>query len=241
MSDYRRGALLGDFPPTGTATKWLCGLLVGVSVFGAFFGRRYGMGSELLVFSTEAVLRGELWRLLTYAFVKSQTLALMISTLVLFMFGRWYENSWGTRDYLRFFLVSTVGAAVLAIPLTFLLNAVMPFQDTGMAEGPDAAIDAMMVALALSAPNSRVMFGFVLPVPARAIFFLILGIDVIGGVMSGAANLSVTLGGMIMGYFLVTGNWRPKTLIDKLRTRRAQQARANRLYVVPPKDKRNLH
>lgn len=241
MSNYRRGALFGDFPPTGMATKWLCGLLVGVSVFGAFFGRRYGVGAEMLVFSTDAVLRGELWRLLTYAFVKSQTLALMISALVLFMFGRWYENNWGTRDYLRFFLASTVGAAVLAIPLTYLLNAVMPFTDTGMAEGPDAAIDAMMVALALSAPNSNVLFGFVLPVPARSIIFILLGIDVIGGVMSGAANLSITLGGMIMGYLLVTGNWRPRTLFGKLRDQRAQRQRASRLYVVPPKDKHNLH
>ncbi len=241
MSNYRRGALFGDFPPTGPATKWLCGLLVGISVFGAFFGRRYGLGSELLLFSSEAVLRGELWRLVTYAFVKSQTFSLMISAVVLFMFGRWYENSWGSRDYLRFFLASTIGAATLAIPLTWLLNAVMPFTDTGMAEGPDAAIDAMMVALALSAPNSNVMFGFVLPVPARSIIFILLGIDIVGGVMSGAANLSVTLGGMIMGYFLVTGNWRPKTLLGKLQARRMQRARANRLYVVPPKDKRNFN
>ena len=241
MSNYRRGALFGDFPPTGLATKWLCGLLVGVSVFGAFFGRRYGLGADLLLFSSEAVLRGEFWRLVTYAFVKSQTLSLMISTLVLFMFGRWYENSWGTRDYLRFFFASTIGAAAFAMPLTWVLNAVMPFTDTGMAEGPDAVIDAMMVALALSAPNSNVLFGFVLPVPARSIIFILLGIDVVGGVMSGAANLSITLGGMLMGYFLVTGNWRPKTLFGKLRDRRMQKQRASRLYVVPPKDKRNLN
>ena len=32
------------------------------------------------------------------------------SAVVLWLFGRWYESSWGTRDYLKFFFASTVGA-----------------------------------------------------------------------------------------------------------------------------------
>lgn len=241
MSDYRRSALFQDLPPTGNTTKWLCGLLIGVSVLGALAGRYTSFGPEELRFRADAVLQGDLWRVVTYAFVKTSSLGLLFSALVLWMFGRWYENSWGGRDFLRFFLASTIGGAILAIPLTWLLNLVMPFHDLGIAEGPDAAIDAMMVALALSAPNSNVLFGFILPVPARSIIFILLGIDIVGGIMSGAATLSITLGGMIMGYFLVTGNWRPNRLIGRWQASRARRSRAGRLYVVPPKDKHHLN
>ena len=175
MSDYRRSALFQDLPPTGNTTKWLCGLLIGVSVLGALAGRYTSFGPEELRFRADAVLQGDLWRVVTYAFVKTSSLGLLFSALVLWMFGRWYENSWGGRDFLRFFLASTIGGAILAIPLTWLLNLVMPFHDLGIAEGPDAAIDAMMVALALSAPNSNVLFGFILPVPARSIIFISAG------------------------------------------------------------------
>ena len=232
--------MLSGMPRAGLATKWLCGLLVGVSVLAKLTERSLGVGPNELVFQVDAVLAGQVWRLLTHVFVKDSTMGLLLSTLVLWMFGGWYENSWGTRDYLKFFFASTLGGAVLAIPLSFITNYIMPFHDLGLASGPDAAVNAMMVALALSAPDSKVMFGFVLPVPARTLLYILLGIDVISGLMSGASTLSVTLGGMIMGWLLVTGNWRPTRLLDLLRLRRLRRRRDG-LYVVPPRDKHTLN
>lgn len=222
------------------ATKWLCGLLVGVSVCAKLAERSVGIGPNELVFQADAVLSGQLWRLLTHVFVEDSFMGLIFGALGLWIFGAWYENSWGTRDFLKFFAASSIGGALLAIPLSFVANQIMPFRDLGLAAGPDAALNAMMVALAMGAPESRVLFGFVLPVPAKTALYLFLGLAVLSGLMNGASTLSITLGGMAMGWLLVTGNWRPTRIFDRLRLRRLRKRREG-LYVVPPRDKHTLN
>ncbi|HET6344632.1 MAG TPA: rhomboid family intramembrane serine protease [Myxococcota bacterium] len=225
----------------GVATRWLVGLLVAVSLVGAITQRKWGVGVEDLIFRADAVLQLELWRVVTYAFVKTTPFGLILSGVVLWLFGRWYESSWGARDYLKFFFASTIGAAILAIPISILANEVMPFRDLGMAEGPDAAVDAMMVALALNAPDSNVLFGFVLPMRAKTLVLLLLGMDLATSIMTGASTLSITLGGMLMGYLLVTGQWRPGLLLDRVRLWRLRRRRDG-LYVVRPRsDKHHLN
>ena len=233
------GATIG-MPPAGPVTRWLCGLLIATSILASISQRKFGIGAQDLIFDMESLQRLELWRLITHIFVKTQPFALLLSTLVLFLFGRSCESSWGSREFLRFFLVSAVGAAILAVPLHHLLNFIMPFDDLGRAEGPDAAIDAMLVALALNAPDAQVLFGFILPLPARTLIWLLVAIDMISGALTGAATLSVTLGGMLMGYLLVTRTWRPDLLWTRWRLTRLR-ARRRGIHVVPPRSNRNLN
>ena len=241
MRSYARPSFFSGMPQAGLITKWLCGLLVAVSI-GAQLAERSGkFSSSLLLFNVESVLNLQLWRVFTYPLVKTEYLGLLISTVVLWLFGSYCETTWGGRDYLRFFATSSIGGAILAIPLHFLFNMILPFQDVGLAEGPDPAIDAMMVALALNAPNSNVLFGFVLPIPARMVIWLLLAMGVVSGLFNGHSTLSVTVGGMAMGYFLVTGNWRPKYIINRLRVWRLRRRRRDGLYVVPPRNKHTLN
>lgn len=216
-------------------TAILCGAILVISLVGAILQRKLGFGLSTLSFSRDAIFNLELWRLVTYPFVESTFLGLLLGILVLWIFGGWFETAYGERDYLRFFVLSSIGAAVLAIPLSFIVNLVMPFSDPGMAEGPGAALDAMLVAFALANPSSNILFGFVLPIRARTVVFIILGLEVIRGIQSGVAGLSITLGGMAMGYLLVTGNWRPNRLFHRLHLKRLKKRRSS-LYVVPPKD-----
>ncbi len=236
----RFGSTLG-LPPAGPVTRWLCGLLVATSIAASIAERKVGLGAHNLVFDIDSLRRLELWRLLTHAFVETQPTGLLLGTLVLYLFGRSCESNWGSRDFLRFFLTATVGAALLAVPLHYVVNFIMPFDDLGHAEGPDAAIDAMLVALALSAPDANVLFGFVLPMPARTLIWLLVAMDVVGGALTGAATLSVTLGGMAMGYLLVTGTWRPDLLWARWRLARRRPKRRQGIYVVPPGGSRRLN
>lgn len=228
-------------PQAGPATKVLVTTLLLASALGSLTQRKLGFGAQDLIFDSAAVLDFELWRILTYAFVKADNaIALLLSAAVLWLFGCAYEQAWGTRDFVRFFFASTIGAACLAIPLSPLLNMMLPFGDVARAQGPDAAIDAMLVAMAYNAPDANVMFGFVLPVRAKAVVGLLLGIDVLMGMMTGAATLSVTLGGVVMGYLLVSGLWRPRMIVDRIRLMRLKRRRRG-LYVVPPKGSRHLN
>lgn len=239
VPDFRSGGL--DVRSTPPVTKWLALALLVTSLVGAVTQRTYGVGIADLQFRVDAVLALELWRLATYPFVESTPFGLLLSLVVLWLFGRWFERSWGGRDFLRFFVVSSVGAALLAIPFGFLVDRLLPFRDVGMAEGPGPVLDAMLVALAVYAPNSNVLFGFALPVRARTLVLLLLGFHLIAGIQTGASALGITLGGMVMGYLLATGNWRPQRWLTWLRARLFARRRRG-LYVVPPRDRdRTLH
>jgi membrane associated rhomboid family serine protease len=225
-------------PPAGPVTRVLCVTILVVSLVGTLTQRKLGFGVANLNFNVAEVMAGEVWRLLTYPLVESSPINLMFSLLVLWLLGAQFESRWGERDFLRFFLLAALGAAVLAIPLSYVVNLVMPFTDVGAAEGPWTVISAMFVAIALANPESNILFGFLLPIPARTALYILLGIQLVIGIMTGAAALSTTLGGMAMGYLLVTGNWRPRRWVPRVRLPRRRKR--TDIYIVPPRD-RTLH
>ena len=224
-------------PAAGPTTRRLCGLLVAVSVLFRIAGRKLGPGGEWLVFDVERLQAGELWRLLTYPFVEGDPLSLLLSAAGLYFLGAWYEARVGSRAMLRFFAASSVGGALLAVVFHFLLNSLGLFVDRGSAEGPQVVIDAMLVALALEAPESRVMFGFILPLPARTVVWLLVGVQLLFALMQGQAAVSITLGGMAMGWLLFTGRWNPRLW---RRRRVPLRARRSDIYIVRPQG-RDLH
>lgn len=221
-------------------TSTIMGMVLGVSLIGAVVERKLGVGLSTLNYQRHALFDLELWRLATYAFVESTFFGLIFALLILWIFGGWFERSFGRRDTIRFFSISVVGAAILAIPLGILFDIVMPFHDPGIAEGPDAALDAMLVAFALTYPNSNILFGFVLPMRTRTVIYLILGLELIRGIQTGAAGLSITVSGMVIGYLLVTGSWRPARLLMHWQALHRKRRR-NDFYIVVPKDQDRLH
>lgn len=231
---YRRSMF--EVPPAGPVTKRIAIAILVASVVFALSGRNGGFGIRELSYSVPALLELQLWRLVTYPFVIGEPLGLILSLVIFWLFGGAFEHRWGSKDFFRFFALSCIGAGILAVPLYVVFNVVMPFRDVGLASGPAPAIDAMLVALALTMPDSNVLFGFVLPIRARTVVFLLLGFDLLRGLMTGVAGLSVTLAGMVMGYLLVTGTWRPQSLLTRWRTWRNRRRRRG-LYVVPPNNR----
>lgn len=242
MSSYRpsvSGGRLGGGSP-GPYTQAFVGLLVGASALVTLLDRRIGGLYGLLIFDRDAVLHGELWRLVTYPWLKVAPLGLLISAVILYLFCQVHERLWGGPRMARFVMLSLLGAAVLAVPLGLLLSAIMPFDDNPTAAGPDAAIDAMLMATALMAPRSQMLFGFVLPMQAQSFVWLMVGFEVISSMMNGTGRLSFTLAGLTMGYVLTpsASGGGPMGWLKAWQRRRQRQ----RLYVVPPKKPdRTLH
>jgi membrane associated rhomboid family serine protease len=85
--------------------------------------------AALFRFDRAAVLRGELWRLVTYQFTQAgqgwfffpRPLVLFFNLLLLYLMGSALEEEWGTRPFLTFFAISTLGTAAagwfLGVPL----------------------------------------------------------------------------------------------------------------------------
>ena len=114
--------LFDGLPPTGRVTKWFCIATVVISLVGSLTQRHFGLGVDNLVFTVDGVLNLELWRLITYPFAYHQPFGLVIGVFIFWLFGKLYEQRWGENNFFKFIALSGVGAAGLAIPLSYLVN-----------------------------------------------------------------------------------------------------------------------
>jgi membrane associated rhomboid family serine protease len=85
--------------------------------------------AALFSFNRAGIIRGELWRLFTYQFTQAgqgwfffpRPLVLFFNLLLLYLMGSALEEEWGTRSFLTFFTISTLGTAAagwyLGVPL----------------------------------------------------------------------------------------------------------------------------
>lgn len=232
---YQQRSLFGLMPWRQIPmTAMLVGGFALVSIVATGFQRRLGFGISNLEFRTADVLNGEIWRLITYPFVESNYLGLIFSALMLWIFGGWFEQAYGRRDWLRFFFFSAVGAALISIPFRLLINILLPFADIDQVQGPGPVLDATLMAFVMLNPNSNILFGFVLPMQTKTVIWIVIALDVVRGLMEGISNLGMTLGGLAMGYILVSGIWRPhrlKLLLQSILVRNRRRG----LFIVPPK------
>jgi membrane associated rhomboid family serine protease len=65
------------------------------------------------------VLHGEVWRLITYAFLSWGLLSLLFDLLALWMFGSEFESRWGTSVFVQFYFFCMLGAALTVIGVVY--------------------------------------------------------------------------------------------------------------------------
>jgi membrane associated rhomboid family serine protease len=168
--DYVRregSGFLGSFIDRGTVCKWLIGITVGVfiaQVLTSQPGR--GEGSWFtrgLILTTDGILHGEVWRLLTYAFAHDPVSPwpILWNMLFLWWFGRDVEDLYGPREFLAFYLAAVLlGSA--AFVLTVLATGAPGAAPYLSAAGPVAAV---LVLCAFHYPRRTILLFFILPVP----------------------------------------------------------------------------
>src|SRR5262245_15141461 len=109
---------LDSFGVSGAACRWL--LIINIVVYvlqivtqtttllGAIPHRGLGLVTNLFLLDTDRVLHGEVWRLLTYAFVHelpqgSGWTHIFFNLLFLWWFGSDVETIYGTREFAWFY------------------------------------------------------------------------------------------------------------------------------------------
>jgi membrane associated rhomboid family serine protease len=134
---YRRDgpSFLGAIANTGKVCKWL--ILINAAAFvlqiltrqriqiSAGWGSYEMMGpgwfTDLFILDTQAVLHGQIWRLLTYSFLHDtgSLWHILFNMLFLWWFGKDMEDIYGPREFLAVYLVSAFlgGVAFVAAKL----------------------------------------------------------------------------------------------------------------------------
>jgi len=119
--------------------------------------------SSLLALNSSLVLRGQVWRLITFMFVYaggSNPLYLILYAMFTFMIGRNLEGLWGTCRFTLYYIVSMLAtiAASFIVPSAFF---------TGMYINL-----SLFIAYAVYFPNNQILFMFIIPLKVKYLLYI---------------------------------------------------------------------
>jgi membrane associated rhomboid family serine protease len=193
------------FGPGGItkAVKYL--LLINVSVFIL----EYLWGPKLInIFGLTPALikRGYIWQLGTYMFLHGGLFHILFNMFALWMFGCEIERTWGSREFVKYYFLTGIGAGVF----TFLLsiNSYIP------TIGASGAIFGILVAFAVMFPDRLIYLYFILPVKAKYLVAFFVVIEFLASFQHTSDGIGhfAHLGGMVIGYIYIKLDWRASSL-----------------------------
>lgn len=139
--------------------------------------------TEALQLEPDAVFRGEVWRVVSYAAVHDpwHFLHVVFTGVFLAWIGHQVEDLYGWKEYIGFFVLTTIIGGV-AYAGAGAMGADLP-----PLRGPAGAVTAILVLFALHYPHRTISVMFFLPVP---VWLVVAGYAVldVSGVAGGHAN-----------------------------------------------------
>jgi membrane associated rhomboid family serine protease len=148
-----------------------------------------------------------IWQVFTYMFLHGGFWHIAINMFILWMFGSKLEYTWGTREFIRYYLLTGVVAGFSILLWHYATGT--PYVPTIGASG---AVFGVLVAYALFFPDDLVYIYFLFPVRVKyfVVFMGVLEFWALQGALQGQSNISHIghLGGMIAGYFYLRHRYR---------------------------------
>jgi membrane associated rhomboid family serine protease len=147
-----------------------------------------------------------LWQPFTYLFLHAGILHLSFNLLVLWMFGCELERVWGSRFFLRYYLVCGVGAG-FCIALLSPAPVPLPSQAPLCTVGCSGALYGLLLAYGLLFPERRILLWFVLPIRARHFVWIIGALAFYSTLTQPGNHIShlAHLSGLLIGYLYLRG------------------------------------
>lgn len=169
-------------------------ILINITVFAAqeILGL-YPLFIENFALIPGEFFHGRVWTLFTYMFLHGGFSHILFNMLALWMFGSMLERVWGSKEFLKYYLLTGLGGG-----LCYALFNMDSFVPTVGASG---AIYGLLLAYAVLFPDNIIYIWFVIPVKAKyfAMIFGVIEFLASFNPGSGVAHLA-HLGGMVMGY-----------------------------------------
>lgn len=119
----------------------------------------FGWAVNVFGFSPATFLRHP-WSPLTYMFVHGGFWHVLFNMVAVFFFGPPLEKVWGSREFLRFYLVCGLGAALTSFFLIGLVGSPLVI-------GASGAVFGLLLAFAMRWPNAPLYIWGLLPVKAK--------------------------------------------------------------------------
>ena len=142
-----------------------------------------------------------LWQPFSYLFLHGSFTHLFFNMFALWMFGAEIENYWGTKNFVTYYFVCGVGAAIINL----LATAGLPFPTVGAS----GAIFGVLLAFGMMFPERYIYIYFLLPVKTKYFVAGYAVIEFLSGLgnrtMGSGSNIAhfAHLGGMVVGYLYI--------------------------------------
>ncbi|MFO0964138.1 MAG: rhomboid family intramembrane serine protease [Gemmataceae bacterium] len=239
--DYYRKegpSYLDRLVPSGAVCKWL--IIVNVVVyFAQLIGQSQGSYFIVDWFSLRVadVMEGQVWRLLTYAFLHGSFSHVFWNMLFLWWFGSDLEEIYGWREFLCFYLLSAIVGGLgymvhVAIqPDFFWAPNVRQFIP---AIGASGAVTALLLLCAFHFPTRQILVMLMIPVPIW-LFVIFQVLQDVAGLFEPAnpVAVSIHLGGAAFAAAYYKLGWRVTSLWDDVR-RWLKRRRQPKLRIYRP-------
>jgi membrane associated rhomboid family serine protease len=231
-------SFLGSFVERGHVCKWLIGINVAVFIVQVLTLPANpvdtGWFTGAFELDVDRVLHGQVWRLLTYAFLHDPGTIwhILFNMLFLWWFGSDVEDLYGPREFLTFYLTASfVGG------LAFFFSALAWMPDARPCIGASGGVLAVLTLCAFHYPRRVILLFFILPVPIW--LFLIISLAVDGYVFLSKADsgtaVAAHLGGAFFGGLYYRMHWRLMDWLPRFRQWRRQLSRPRlRVYREEP-------
>jgi membrane associated rhomboid family serine protease len=139
------------------------------------------------------------WQLITYQFLHGGFGHIFFNMFALWMFGMEIENSWGSKKFLYYYLLSGIGAGLCHLFLSPLLGG-----GNAPTIGASGAVYGVLIAFGLMFPNRYIFLYFFIPIKAKYLitFFIVMEFMLVDSANSSVAHLA-HLGGALTGFLFI--------------------------------------
>jgi membrane associated rhomboid family serine protease len=244
---YRREgpSIFASFTEHGKACKWL--ILLNVILFVLQLITRPSIRSDSLLPSPSAgavtdtleldtgkVMQGQVWRVITYAFLHDtgSFWHILFNMLFLWWFGTDVEDLYGFREFLAVYLVAaTLGGIAFVVGNLVGYPGGYP-EISGRCIGASGAVTAVLVLCALHFPNRIIYLFFFLPVPIWVFVIFQVASDAftfLTGRETGTA-VTVHLAGAAFAFTYYKRHWRLLDFLPSLKRSRFRRRPPLRVY-----------
>jgi membrane associated rhomboid family serine protease len=185
------------------AVKWI--IIANVVMFFATLIYRPLIG--FLGLSPELVLERQwIWQPVTYLFLHGSPVHILFNMLGIWMFGVELERryDWGTRNFLKYYAITGVGAGLTVIAVGLLPFAATASTYEAITIGASGALFGLLVAYALYYPDRPILLFLLFPIPAKY-FVMIVGAMAFLSAPGNQVSEAAHLGGLIIGYLYLRG------------------------------------
>ncbi len=138
--------------------------------------------------------RAWIWQLATYMFLHGGLLHIFFNMLFLWMLGSELERYWGSREFVKYYLVTGAGAGVI--------NALVQPHSTVPIIGASGAVFGLIIAFAMAFPERELLLYFVIRIKAKYFAVLVGLLEIISLFALPNAGIArfAHLGGLVVGY-----------------------------------------